>query len=116
MVHVLPTWDDGDGVSLPGHDADIFLHGSWDEALEHSYVAPHGALIRHPHGVGLPENCTSTRKTQRQLIYGVKRQHHFHISEHPVTHDGLNVTRGSGFRNVFNNEHSQTCNDAIQNI
>lgn len=72
MVHVLPTWDDGDGVSLPGHDADIFLHGSWDEALEHSYVAPHRALIRHPHGVGLPENCTSTRKTLRQLIYGLK--------------------------------------------
>lgn len=60
-----PTWDDGNGVSLPGHDADVLLHGGGDEALEHSYVAPHRALVRHPHGVGLPENY---KNTQRKLI------------------------------------------------
>lgn len=35
------TWDDGNGVSFPGYNADILLHSSGDEALEHSYVAPH---------------------------------------------------------------------------
>lgn len=50
------TWHDGNSVPLPGHDADVLLHGGGDEALEHGYVAPHRALVRHPHSVRLPEN------------------------------------------------------------
>lgn len=65
FVFFCPTWDDGNSVSLPGHDADVLLHGGGDEALEHSYVAPHRTLVRHPHGVGLPENY---KNTQRKLI------------------------------------------------
>lgn len=87
-----PTWDDGNCVPLPGHHADILLHGGGDEALEHSYVAPHRALVRHPHSVGLPENYTNTRKILRQLI---TRAFEGKIISLPldswgvVTHDGL---------------------------
>lgn len=55
-----PTWDDRNSVSLPGHDADVLLHGGRDEALEHRHVAPHRALVRHPYSVGLPENYENT--------------------------------------------------------
>lgn len=52
-----PTGDDGDGVFLPGHDADVLLDGWGDEALEHGNITPHGALVGHTDCVGLPEHC-----------------------------------------------------------
>lgn len=90
-----PTWDDGNGVSLPGHDADVLLHGGGDEALEHSYVAPHRALVRHPHGVGLPENYKKEKKNTKdiEIAEALKGE----ITSLPlssrgvVTHDALNV-------------------------
>lgn len=63
----LPTWDDGDGVFLPRHHADVLLDGWGDEALEHGNITPHGALVGHTDCVGLPEHwCVEKRAEVRQ--------------------------------------------------
>ena len=88
------TWNDGNSVSLPGHNADVLLHGGGDEALEHSYVAPHRALVRHPHGIGLPENCKNAQKILRLLICQAFKGKIISLllnSLGVVTHDGLNI-------------------------
>lgn len=54
-----PTWDNGDGVFLPGHHADVLLNHRGDEALEDGDISPHGALVGHTHCVGLPEHWWS---------------------------------------------------------
>lgn len=51
-----PTRDNGDGVFLPGNNADILLDSWGDEALEHGNITPHGALVGHTDCVGLPEH------------------------------------------------------------
>lgn len=50
------TWDNGDGVFLPGHHADVLLDNRGDEALEDSDITPHGALVSHTDRVRLPEH------------------------------------------------------------
>lgn len=52
----LLTWDNGDGVFLPGHHTDILLDNRGDEALEDSNISPHGALISHTDCIRLPEH------------------------------------------------------------
>lgn len=64
-----PTWSYGNSVSFPGYNADVLLHGSRDEALENSYVAPQWALIRHPHSIGLPENYANTQIVSETIIF-----------------------------------------------
>lgn len=53
---VFLTWDDGDGVFLPGHHADVLLDNRGDEALEDSDITPHGALVSHTDRIRLPEH------------------------------------------------------------
>lgn len=50
------TWDDGDGVFLPRHHADILLDHRGDEALEDRDITPHGALVSHTDCIRLPEH------------------------------------------------------------
>lgn len=48
-----PTWDEGDCVSLPCHNRNVFLHWGRNNALEYGYTAPHGCLVRHTNRIRL---------------------------------------------------------------
>lgn len=48
-----PTWDEGDCVSLPCHNCDVFLHWGRYNALEDGHTASHGCLVRHANCVRL---------------------------------------------------------------
>lgn len=62
------TWDNGNGVFLPGHHADVLLDDRGDEALEDGDITPHGALVSHTDCVRLPEHWYG--KKRRQMLEG----------------------------------------------
>lgn len=56
------TWDNGNGVFLPGHHTDVLLDDRGDEALEDGDITPHGALVSHTDCVRLPEHWNGKKR------------------------------------------------------
>ena len=56
-----PTFQQRDGVLLPGDHADVVLDGGGDQTLEDGHVPPHGTLVCNPDRVRLPEHWRTGR-------------------------------------------------------